>query len=52
MYQTRPDDYDAFRCIAGACPQTCCAAWEIVVDPARRTPICACGIRWRKSSGA
>lgn len=21
MYQTRPDDYDAFRCIAGACPQ-------------------------------
>ena len=33
MYQTRPDDYDAFRCIAGACPQTCCAAWEIVVDP-------------------
>ena len=32
MYQTRPDDYDAFRCIAGACPQTCCAAWEIVVD--------------------
>ena len=33
MYQTRSDDYDAFRCIAGACPQTCCAAWEIVVDP-------------------
>lgn len=33
MYQTRPDDYEAFRCIAGACPQTCCAAWEIVVDP-------------------
>lgn len=33
MYQTRPDDYDAFRCVAGACPQTCCAAWEIVVDP-------------------
>ena len=33
MYQTRPDDYDAFRCLAGACPQTCCAAWEIVVDP-------------------
>ena len=33
MYQTRPDDYAAFRCLAGACPQTCCAAWEIVVDP-------------------
>ena len=33
MYQTRPDDYPAFRCLAGACPQTCCAAWEIVVDP-------------------
>ena len=33
MYQTRPDDYAMFRCLAGACPQTCCAAWEIVVDP-------------------
>ncbi len=33
MYQTRPDDYAAFRCLAGACPQTCCAAWEIIVDP-------------------
>ncbi len=33
MYQTRPDDYAAFQCLAGACPQTCCAAWEIVVDP-------------------
>lgn len=33
MYQIRPDDYAAFRCLAGACPQTCCAAWEIVVDP-------------------
>ena len=33
MYQTRPDDYTAFRCLAGACPQTCCAAWEIVVAP-------------------
>ena len=33
MYQTRSDDYAAFRCLAGACPQTCCAAWEIVVDP-------------------
>lgn len=33
MYQTRPDDYAVFRCLAGACPQTCCAAWEIVVDP-------------------
>ena len=53
MYQTRPDDYDAFRCIAGACPQTCCAAWEIVVDPdAQDTYLRACGIRWRKSSGA
>lgn len=33
MYKTQPDDYAAFRCLAGACPQTCCAAWEIVVDP-------------------
>lgn len=33
MYQICPDDCAAFRCLAGACPQTCCAAWEIVVDP-------------------
>ena len=28
-----PDYYKAFRCLAGACPHTCCAGWEVVVDP-------------------
>ncbi len=29
-----PDDYDDFRCTAGACEDTCCAQWQIVVDAA------------------
>lgn len=29
----RPDYYDRFACLAGACPDTCCAAWDVVVDP-------------------
>lgn len=29
-----PDYYKRFRCIAGECPDTCCAGWEIAVDPA------------------
>ena len=52
MYQTRPDDYDAFRCIAGACPQTCCAAWEIVVDPDAQDAYLRLRHPRRKSSGA
>ena len=29
-----PRYYSSFRCLAGACPHTCCAAgWEIPVDP-------------------
>lgn len=28
-----PDDYNQFHCLAGDCPNTCCAAWEIVIDP-------------------
>ena len=27
-----PDYYDTFRCIAGKCPDTCCAGWEIMID--------------------
>ncbi|MGN0592512.1 MAG: flagellin lysine-N-methylase [Ruminococcus sp.] len=27
-----PDYYEAFRCIAAACEDSCCAGWEIVVD--------------------
>ena len=26
--------YGEFRCIAGACPDSCCAGWEIVLDDA------------------
>ncbi len=29
-----PDDYDEFHCTAGNCEDTCCAQWQIVVDPA------------------
>ena len=28
-----PDYYDRFRCLAGACPHTCCEAWEVVIGP-------------------
>ena len=27
-----PDYYGAFRCLAGACPHSCCAGWEVVID--------------------
>ena len=27
-----PDYYEQFRCLAGACPHTCCAKWEVVID--------------------
>lgn len=27
-----PDYYDDFRCLAGACPHTCCEKWEVVID--------------------
>lgn len=27
-----PDYYKEFRCIAGACEDTCCAGWQIVID--------------------
>lgn len=26
------DYYEQFRCLAGACPHTCCAKWEVVID--------------------
>lgn len=28
-----PDYYGKFKCLAGKCPDTCCAGWEIPVDP-------------------
>ena len=27
-----PDYFEQFRCLAGACPHTCCAKWEVVID--------------------
>ena len=32
MQITRPDFYKEFSCIAGACPDTCCAGWQIMID--------------------
>lgn len=29
-----PDYYDKFKCIAGACTDTCCAGWQVDVDDA------------------
>ena len=33
MIYTIPHYYKRFRCIAGECPDTCCAGWEIAIDP-------------------
>lgn len=33
MLNRKPDYYDEFQCAAGDCPDTCCAAWDIVIDP-------------------
>lgn len=27
-----PDYFERFHCLAGACPHTCCEAWEVVID--------------------
>lgn len=27
-----PDYFDAFSCLAGACPHSCCEKWEVVID--------------------
>lgn len=32
MYYRKTDDYDTFACIAGRCPDTCCAGWQILID--------------------
>ena len=28
----KPDYFDRFRCIAGACPDSCCKEWDVQVD--------------------
>lgn len=32
MLYIKPHFYDEFSCIAGRCPDTCCAGWQIVID--------------------
>ncbi|MBU5480132.1 flagellin lysine-N-methylase [Blautia sp. MSJ-19] len=32
MQITKPVFYKEFSCIAGACPDTCCAGWQIMID--------------------
>ncbi len=32
MQITKPSYYDSFSCLAGACPDTCCADWAVVID--------------------
>ena len=32
MVIRKPSYYDTFRCIAGACPDSCCHQWEVQVD--------------------
>ena len=34
MTITKPAYFDQFRCIAGACPDSCCKEWEVQVDAA------------------
>lgn len=34
MLVTKPDYFDRFRCIAGACPDSCCKEWDVDVDDA------------------
>lgn len=29
-----PAYYDTFRCLAGACPDSCCKEWAVAIDPA------------------
>lgn len=36
MLYTFPHYYKDFHCIAGACPDTCCAGWQIVIDDRTR----------------
>ena len=33
MIVTKPAYYDRFACLAEACPDTCCASWQVVIDP-------------------
>ena len=32
MEVTKPSYYDSFRCLASACPDSCCKEWDVDVD--------------------
>lgn len=32
MRYLKPDYFEEFKCIAGDCPDTCCAGWQIMID--------------------
>ena len=32
MKLIKPTYYDLFRCIAGACPDSCCKEWDVLID--------------------
>ena len=32
MRITKPSYFDTFRCIASACPDSCCKEWDVQVD--------------------
>lgn len=32
MRYIKPDYFDEFQCVAGNCPDTCCAGWQIMID--------------------
>ena len=34
MLISKPSYYDDFRCLAGACPDSCCQEWAVQVDKA------------------
>lgn len=34
MHYTAPHYYRKFHCVGGSCPDTCCAGWQIQIDPA------------------
>ena len=34
MEATKPSYYDSFRCLAAACPDSCCKEWDVDVDDA------------------
>lgn len=33
MIIRQPSYYSKFRCLAGACPDSCCQEWDVLVDP-------------------